>query len=173
MQDAAGHILVGAEQTPTRFIKGMAANLFRFNTMVDRDARRVGALAPAEIVERLRSRTSTTNRPPAPVVTMLGEITVHGEDIRRALGLPGYDDQQSVAACLDMFSHANFPVGGKKRIAGLRLVATDIGWSYSEGPEVSGPGLSLLLAMTGRTTGLKGLGGDGLATLQSWMATRG
>jgi hypothetical protein len=63
-----------------------------------------------------------------------------------------------------MYTSANFPVGGKKRIQGLRLVATDTGWTHGTGPEVSGPGLSLMLAMTGRAAGLDDLSGDG-ATL--------
>ncbi len=37
--------------------------------------------SPDALVRRLRARTTTTNRPPAPVVAMLGEIVVHGEDI--------------------------------------------------------------------------------------------
>lgn len=169
VQVTAGHIVVGAEQTPGRFARGMAASQFRFNTMVDRDARRTGTASPTEIIERLRARTSTTNRPPAPVMAMLGEIVVHGEDIRRPLGLPSETSPEAVAACLDMYTRANFPVGGKKRIAGLSLVASDMGWSHGTGPEVSGRGLSLLLAMTGRRAGLDDLGGEGLASLRARM----
>jgi uncharacterized protein (TIGR03083 family) len=171
VQDTAGHIVVGGEQTTVRFMAGLAANLFRFNTMVDRQARETGARPPAEIVDRLRATTETTNRPPAPVMAMLGEVVVHSEDIRTAVGLPGNADEAAVAACLEMFSGTNFPVGGKKRIAGFRLVATDVGWSHGTGPDVSGPGLSLLLAITGRAAGLKGLSGDGLPTLQRRMGT--
>jgi uncharacterized protein (TIGR03083 family) len=36
----AAHILAGAEQTPGNFLRGMATAGFRFDTMVDRDARR-------------------------------------------------------------------------------------------------------------------------------------
>jgi hypothetical protein len=72
-------------------------------------------------------------------------------------------------ACLELYKTTGFPVGTKKRIAGLRLVATDIDWSYGTGPEVTGPSLPLLLAMTGRSAGLAGLGGAGLATLRSRM----
>jgi uncharacterized protein (TIGR03083 family) len=172
VQVAAGHILVGAEQTPARFMKGMAANLFRFNTMMDRIARRTGSLPPKEIIERLRVTTGTTNHPPAPVMAMLGEIVVHGEDIRRPLGLPSGADTEAVASCLGMFSKANFPVGGKKRIAGLRLVATDCDWSIGDGPEVAGPGSSLLLAMVGREAGLDGLTGPGVADLRGRMPAR-
>jgi hypothetical protein len=46
-----------------------------------------------------------------------------------------------------------------------RLVANDTGWSYGAGPLVSGPALSLLLAMTGRAAGMSELTGDGAATL--------
>ena len=165
----AGHIVLGAEQTPVHFVTRMAANGFRFNKMMDRDARRLGTLPPAEIVERLRARVSTTNRPPAPVMTMLGEIVVHGEDIRRPLGIDGGTNPEAVAACLEMYSGSSFPVGTKKRIEGLRLVATHAGWSHGSGPEVSGPGVSLLLAATGRPAGLDALRGDGLATLQGRM----
>ena len=102
-------------------------------------------------------------------MTMLGEIVVHSQDIRGALGQTGSPNPEAVAACLQMYCGANFPIGTKKRIAGLRLVATDVGWTHGTGPEVSGPGLSLLVAMTGRRAGVDGLTGDGLATLRGRM----
>ena len=55
--------------------------------LTDRAARRVGAIGPDVLIQRLRARTTTNNHPPAPVMAMLGEIVVHGEDIRRPLGL--------------------------------------------------------------------------------------
>jgi uncharacterized protein (TIGR03083 family) len=166
---AAAHIVTGAEQTAAHFMKRMAATGFRFNKMIDVDARRLGGVPTSELIERLRARLTTTNRPPAPVVTMLGEIVVHGEDIRQPLGLPCTVSDEALAACLEMYKSASFPVGTKKRIDSLRLVATDVGWSHGSGPEVSGPGAALLLAMTGRAAGLDGLGGDGLATLKRRM----
>lgn len=165
----AAHIVMGAEQTPAHFVTRLAANGFRFNTMMDRDSRRLGTLGTSELIDRLRARLTTTNRPPAPVITMLGEIVVHGEDIRQPLGIPSNVSDEALAACLDMYKGANFPTGTKKRIESLRLVASDIGWSHGTGPEVAGPGASVLLAMTGRTAGLNGLAGDGLATLRQRM----
>ena len=165
----AAHIVMGAEQTRGHFLKRMAANGFRFNTMMDRDSRRLGALPTGELIERLRARLTTTNRPPAPVMTMLGEIIVHGEDIRQPLGLPSTASEEALAACLEMYKGANFPVGTKKRIDSLRLVAGDVGWSHGAGPEVTGPAASVLLAMTGRAAGLDDLAGEGLATLRRRM----
>ena len=45
--------------------------------------------------------------------------------------------------------------------------ATDAEWSHGTGPEVSGPILSLVMAMTGRKAPLDDLTGDGVATLRS------
>jgi len=167
----AGHILAGAEQTKGHFMKGMITTGFRFNHLMDRDAHRLGTLPPAEIIARLRARTATTNRPPAPVVTMLGEIVVHSEDIRGAVGQQRTVNADAIVACLEMYKQANFPLGTKKRIDGLRLVAVDVDWTHGNGPEVSGPGLSMLMAMTGRHQGLDALSGDGVATLRTRMVS--
>ena len=66
VQDAAGHILAAAEQTPLNFYKELAAAGFRFDVFTDRGAKRLSALSPEELVRRLRARTTTTNHPPAP-----------------------------------------------------------------------------------------------------------
>ena len=168
VQQTAGHILAGAERTPGGFVTALASHGFRFDTMMDREAR-AETLSPTEIIERLRARTTTTNRPPATVVTMLGEVVVHGDDIRRPLGLAGDTPPEAIAACLEMYSRANFPVGTKKRIAGLNLVASDVGWSHGSGPEVRGPGMSLLMAITGRAPAVTDLDGDGVPTLSERM----
>ncbi len=59
--------------------------------------------------------------------------------------------------------------GAKQRIAGLTLRSADTDWSTGSGPEVAGPQLSLVLAMTGRSAALADLSGDGLDTLRSRM----
>jgi uncharacterized protein (TIGR03083 family) len=173
VQIAAAHIVMGAEQTKAKFFKRMAANGFRFNTMIDRDARSCGKSPSAEIVSRLRATVNATSGPPAPVMTMLGEVVVHGQDIFHPLGIKVTPSQEALAACMTMYTGANFPVGTKKRIAGLRLVANDGDWSHGDGPEVSGPGTSLLLAMTGRAAALTDLSGEGLATLRERMTPAG
>lgn len=162
----AGHVLAGAEQTPGHFLAGMVTTGFRFSSLMERDARDRDNLSAQQIAERLLDRTTTTNHPPAPVMAMLGEVVVHGEDIRRPIGVQGTVADDAANACLQMYTKSSFPVGGKKRIGGLRLVATDTGWAYGAGPEVSGPAMSLLLAMTGRAAGMSDLSGDGAATLR-------
>jgi uncharacterized protein (TIGR03083 family) len=164
----ASHMLRAAEQTPGKFLKQMAKSGFRFDKSMD-DTARASALGKDEIVARLRQRLTTTNHPPGPAVAMLGEVVVHGEDLRRPLGLTRLVPDDAINECLDMYAKTNFPVGGKKRITGLRMVTTDTGWSHGDGPEVSGPGLSVLLATTGRPDGLDDLKGEGVTILRQRM----
>ena len=165
IQQTAGHILAAAEQTPTNFYKRLISAGFKFDVFTDRDAKHLGALGPEELVRRLRARTSTTNRPPAPVMAMLGEIIVHGEDIRRPLGLSHHAPQVALRAVADSWKNSNLLIGSKRRIAGVRLRATDSDWVHGDGPEVSGELNSLILAMTGRKGSHHELEGDGLTIL--------
>jgi uncharacterized protein (TIGR03083 family) len=165
VQDTAGHIVAAAEQTPPNFYKELASAGFRFNVFTDRGARRLAAVGPDELVRRLRARTSTTNHPPAPVMAMLGEIVVHGEDIRRPLGLKHQPPEEALVAVADSWKNSNLLIGSKRRITGLRLRATDTEWVHGDGPEVSGPLLSLILAMTGRKDVHPDLNGEGVAEL--------
>ena len=168
---AAAHIMKSGEQTLAMFLSGLVKSGFRFNVMIDRDLHEVGRLSPPEIIARLRARTTTTNKPPAPTVAMLGEVVIHGYDIRFPLGIADDSAGEARMACLEMFKASTFPVPSKKRIAGLKLNATDATWSTGTGPEVHGPVQSLLLAMTGRPAGLAALSGEGVATLRGRIAT--
>lgn len=167
VQEAAGHILAAAEQTPFNFYKELAQAGLRFNVFTERAARRLGALAPDELVSRLRARTTTTNHPPAPVIAMLGEIVVHGEDIRRPLGLDHQYAESALVAVADNYKKTNILIGSKRRIAGVRLRASDCAWAYGDGPEVSGPLVSLILAMAGRRAVQSNLVGDGVRVLEA------
>jgi uncharacterized protein (TIGR03083 family) len=161
----AGHVLAAAEQTPFKFYKELAAAGFRFNVFVQRAAEKLATLEPDELVRRLRARTTTTNHPPAPVIAMLGEIVVHGQDIRRPLDLDHTTPEEALVALADSWKNTNLLIGAKRRIAGLRLRATDSSWTSGEGPEVSGPLTALVLAMTGRRGALADLQGDGVPVL--------
>jgi len=165
VQDAAGHVVAAAEQTPPNFYKEMAQAGFRFDVFADRAARRNGSAGPADLIRRLQARTSTTNHPPAPVMAMLGEIVVHGQDIRRPLGLKHRPPEAALTAVADSWKNSNLLIGAKRRITGLRLRATDAQWAHGDGPEVRGPLVALVLAMTGRKAVHPELAGEGVAIL--------
>ncbi|MGH8970589.1 MAG: maleylpyruvate isomerase family mycothiol-dependent enzyme [Actinomycetes bacterium] len=122
---------------------------------------------PADTLAEFRRNLTATSHPPGPIVTWLGETVVHREDIRRPLGIAHTYPGDAVTRLADFYKGSNLLIGSKRRIAGVRLRATDAEWSSGEGPEVAGPLLSLVLAMTGRKAALDDLSGEGLATLRS------
>jgi uncharacterized protein (TIGR03083 family) len=97
----------------------------------------------------------------------LGEVIVHSEDIRRPLGIEHDYPVDALTRVADFYKGSNLVIGTKKRIAGLQLKATDVDWAHGEGPEVTGPMVSLLLAMAGRKEAVADLSGAGVQTLSS------
>ena len=84
---------------------------------------------------------------------------MHGEDIRRPLGITRSYPREAVLRALAYQAHTWVGLGGaKQHVAGLRLVATDQ-VSLGEGAEVRGPAVSLLLVVSGRTVALDDLRG--------------
>ena len=165
VRTVVGHVVAASEQTFPNFYKELIAAGLKFNVFAERGARSVAAASTAQLVARLRARTTTTNHPPAPVVAMLGEIVVHGEDIRRPLGLIHHSPEAALVAVADSWKNSNLLIGAKRRITGLALHATDVAWHHGDGPAVSGPLQGLVLAMTGRKESLADLSGEGVAIL--------
>ena len=166
-RDTLAHIVATAELTTGGFLGGMVRNGFSFTRMVAGDIRRVGADDPATLVGRLRTAANGQNHPPGPVASMLMEIVVHGEDIAFALGKPIHHSNEGLLGAADFAKNAQPLVGCRKRIAGLSLHATDHEWSTGTGPEVRGPLVALLLAMSGRKAALDSLTGDGVEILRT------
>jgi hypothetical protein len=98
---------------------------------------------------------------------MLIDTVCHSGDIRRPLGISRQVPAETFIEVADTLKGIGFPLGTNKRIAGLRLVATDISWSTGDGPVVEGPAEPLILAMAGRRSGLDDLSGEGKALLAS------
>lgn len=122
---------------------------------------------PETTLANLRDATSSTTAASGHHWAWLGEIVVHGEDIRRPLGIAPSTPPQVAAEVARHFAEKNFTVPSKTHVAGLRLRATDSHFQHGEGPVVTGPTLSLLMAMSGRTPHLADLEGDGVSQLGS------
>jgi uncharacterized protein (TIGR03083 family) len=169
VQQALGHMLAATRKTQLSFFLNLASAGFKFDKMVADDVARETAGTPAQTLAAFEGQVGSTTHPPGPVETWLGETIIHGEDIRRPLGISHTYAPEGVVRVLDSYKKSNLIIGAKKRIAGLRLSATDMDWSTGTGPEVSGPAVSLALAMTGRRAGLDDLTGEGVTTLSSRM----
>ena len=167
VRDVLGHMVATAKMTPPRFFAKMAAAGFRFNNMTARGVTAEATANPADGLANFRSHLKDTTAPPGPVEAMLGEAVIHSADIRTPLGIPHEYPEEALRRVADFYKGSNLIVGAKQRIDGLSLRATDTGWSTGSGPEVTGPHLSLILAMTGRSAALADLSGEGVDTLKS------
>ncbi len=94
--------------------------------------------------------------------------TIHHQDIRRSLGRPRSVPPARLERVLALVP-GNPRLGAGRRIRGLQLRATDVDWAHGPGPEVTGPGEALLMAMTGRRAALADLSGPGRAMLAARM----
>jgi len=169
VQQVVGHMTSAAKTTAGSFFGGFIGSGFRFNAFNAKGADKEAAGTPAETLARFRDVLERTTHPPGPVEAMLGEAVVHPEDIRRPLGITRAYPPETVIGAIDFYSKSNLLIGGKRRAAGLTFRATDADWSMGSGPEVSGPLVSIALAITGRAAAMPDLSGDGSATLQSRM----
>ena len=167
VREVLGHMTATAAMTPPQFFARLAGSGFRFNAMTAKAIARECEGTPADTLRRFGEHVDSSTHPPGPGDTWLGETIVHSEDIRRPLGIAHDYPVDAVTRVIDSYQKSNILIGGKKRSAALTLRATDADWSAGTGPEVTGPALDILLAVTGRGAGVDGLTGDGVATLRS------
>jgi uncharacterized protein (TIGR03083 family) len=167
VRDVLAHMTATSRLSSASFFPKLIGSGFSLKKMQAKDmAGERGASGP-EALARFTAQLDSTGRPPGPVDTMLGEVLVHSQDIRRPLGLTHPYQPEAVMQAADFYKGSNLILGTKNRIAGVRLRATDVDWSHGDGPTVEGPMLSLLMAMTGRKAALDDLTGEGVATLRS------
>jgi uncharacterized protein (TIGR03083 family) len=167
VRDVLAHMGATAEITPVAFFPKLIGSGFSFTRMQAKDIARTRGATPADTLAAFEAAAGSTSRPPGPVDTVLGETIVHAEDIRRALGIRHTYPTDAVVRVADFFKGSNLLLGTKNRITGLSLWATDTEWQHGTGPEVAGPILAVLMAMTGRKAALDELTGDGVSTLRS------
>ncbi len=162
VKHVVGHLVSMAESSASRSLIGLASSGFRVERAIDTAARKYAAGSGEDVFARYLAVVRARKAISGPEHIALGEIMVHGEDIRRGLGKEAAHRPEShLRAIIDHYRKVGAPLGARRRVAGLRLVATDIDWSVGEGPEVRGPVMSLILTMVGRRRALVDLGGPG------------
>lgn len=169
VEDCLAHLSASADMGPRQFLTAMARSGFSFDRVTNAGIKAHRGASPAQTLAEFRRHQDSRKAPPGPKVTWLGETIVHGEDIRRPLGIRHDYPGDAVRELLDFYKRSNMLIGSKSRIEGIQLRATDSDWVHGSGPVVEGPQLSLLMAMTGRSAALDDLQGDGLETLRRRM----
>jgi uncharacterized protein (TIGR03083 family) len=166
VRDVLAHMTATATMKPAGFFPKLAASGFNFNRVQEKGISANKGNSGADTLAGFDTVLTSLGHPPGPMDTMLGEMIVHAEDIRRPLGIKHAYPAAAVTRTAQFFTGSNLLIGAKRRISGLTLRATDADWSHGTGPEVEGPALSLLMAMTGRKAAIDDLAGEGVATLR-------
>src|SRR5581483_3136617 len=167
VRDVLAHMTATSKITGATFFPKLITSGFSLKRLQAKDIAKEKGGSPADTLAGFRAQVDSTGRPPGPIDTMLGEVIVHSEDVRRALGIAHEYPREAAAQVADFYRGSNLVIGGRRRAAGLRFQATDLDWSAGDGPVVSGPIVSLMLAIAGRTRAVDDLTGDGVATLRS------
>lgn len=155
--------------------EGMAA-LLRYgpstNAVIARTAVAWSDRGRDAILEQLRDNAATGARPIGmPPVAALADAVVHGFDVRRPLALEHPVPVEVMAPLADFVLRTPWPlnltVGGsaRRRVAGVRLAASDSDWTHGSGPDVVGSTEALLLLLFGRHPRPEELAGPGAEVL--------
>jgi uncharacterized protein (TIGR03083 family) len=167
VRDVVAHMIATAQMSPPAFVVRLASTGFRFNAMSEANIARVKAgRSDQQLVDVYRSLVDAHTAPPGPATSWLGETIVHGEDISRALDGYRQHPSEHVKAVGTFYAGSNLLIGAKNRIQGVTLRATDMDWRHGQGPEVTGPGIALVMAMCGRKAALDDVFGPGVDVLR-------
>lgn len=164
IRDVAAHLALTPQPLGawTTLVEGLRAH-GSFDRFVHDVSVRHAARPVSEIVAELRTHAASRT---LPVLTnyrnILMDTLVHGQDIAIPLGREREMPPQAAAASATLIWRKRWPFWARRRLASLRLVATDIDWTAGSGPELHGPIGALLLLTTGRPAALPYLTGAGL-----------
>lgn len=172
VRDVASHVAMTPAGDPStwQIVRGVArarGDLWRFGCDVAiawGDAR-----STDEIVAILDGEADSRRMP---VVTnaqnILLDVVVHGQDIAVPLGLDRPVPADAGKAAFQRVWTMGWPFHARRRLAGVRLVATDADLCVGDGPAIRGALADLLLLATGRTAAARErLEGPGLTVLSA------
>jgi uncharacterized protein (TIGR03083 family) len=175
VKDVVAHMAVGHSMSVLAF--GAAVVRHRFSV----DATSL-ALARSfadrhseqQVLELFVAGTSGPPRAAArfvPVHELFTDHLVHHQDIRRPLGLPRDIPSGRLLAALESLPRLSSRVGSRKRMSGLRVVATDVEFDWGgSGPELRGPAEALVMTLTGRRAALEEISGPGVEVLATRLS---
>ena len=149
VRDVAAH-LTHSHMHPVRAIVEAARSGFRFDSMIQRLGRE-DPRSQAEIAIALRGMAGSRKRVPGTSVQQpLIELLVHGQDIAVPLGIDWPMPLDAAREAAQKLSGMTFPLNGQRRLAGIRLVATDAEFAAGEGREVQVPIGDIVMILAGR-----------------------
>ncbi len=174
VREVLGHLVMPMAGSLGGFLLQVVRARGSINRASEAVASQLSRRPVGELTALLRDKADLHGK--APGVGPMGQMAdgcVHLRDCARPLGLPddvSIDDWRMV---LDWLPSGVPGLVPKRRVEGLRLVATDQEWSWGAGEEVTGPSEALAMAVSGRAVALNDLDGPGVGVLRQRLVDRG
>ncbi|MET8423335.1 maleylpyruvate isomerase family mycothiol-dependent enzyme [Nocardia sp. NPDC004860] len=167
VEEVVAHLTAAASTGRIRWLVSAVGARFDFEKHNARRLAEHRGATPAETLDRFRAIITSTTAPFGHTAAWLGEVVVHGQDVRRPLGLPREPSIEAVTEVARFFASRDFTVRSRSAVEDLRLEATDGPFAIGTGPLVSGTTIALTMAMAGRAAYCDDLTGPGVPTLRS------
>lgn len=151
VREVIAHTTLAYRLSGPRFLWEMVKAGGRFTPMSDKLARRDGAaLSSADLVACLRDNVEHPWKPPGGGdVGALSHDVIHGLDVTVGAGLDRRPPPERVGLVLREVKPKQLRYFGVD-LTGVRLVATDLDWSFGAGEPLHGRAQDLLLVLCGR-----------------------
>ena len=152
VREVVAHMTMPFRYSTAKFGLELARSGGNFTAMSDRVAKRdAGAMSAAELTAALRDNAEHGWQPPggAPEAPLTHDV-IHGLDFTVPLGLGRKVPADRLRLVLDAVTSPQALKHFGVDLAGIRLVADDLDWSFGAGEALSGPAQNLLLAIAGR-----------------------
>ncbi|WP_432563882.1 maleylpyruvate isomerase family mycothiol-dependent enzyme [Kineococcus sp. SYSU DK003] len=173
VEQTLAHLTSAARMTPFRWVRSVLAAGLRADVHNRRRLAEHLGPGPSGTLERFREVVPSLRAPSRHAAAWLGEVLVHGQDVRRPLGLPGSAPVQAWTVVARFYAARNFAVDSRTVARGLRLVADDGPFAVGSGPQVVGSTEALVMAMAGRAAYLPELSGPGASFVRSRITGTG
>jgi uncharacterized protein (TIGR03083 family) len=144
------HVTMPVRLTPEMFGAEMAAARGDFGVLSDTVAERDGSLPVADLLAQLRSPRLHAWLPPGGgAAGAVSHAVIHSLDVTVALDRPPVAPVEARVSVLDQLAAADGALFGVD-LTGVRLEATDTGWSRGSGEVVRADSGALVALLSGR-----------------------
>src|SRR5260370_10462511 len=142
VRDVLAHMTSAAKLTPPAFFGKMIGSGFSFDKVQEKGVAAQRGASPADTLANFESVVASVKHPPGPNQTWLGEVIVHSEDIRRALGIQHKYPTDAVVTVADFYQGSNLLIASTSRTPDPTLAAPGPDRTTGTRPDASRPILS-------------------------------
>jgi uncharacterized protein (TIGR03083 family) len=152
VREVVAHMTMAARYSEDQFMAELKRCGFDFTRLSNEIAARDASLPTDELIKNLRSEVMQRWAPPGGGYHgALNHVVIHGLDVTVPLGAARLAPDQTIRVILDDLTQGDVNARFGIDIAGRRLQATDLDWSFGQGAVLRGPAADLALVICGRS----------------------